>query len=139
MDGYWLFNTNETYRPDTRCYMVEHSCICAQYEAKDCVGQVAEGDVVFIYENGTGIIAYGIADGQVRVTNYEGHVGERHQMQLSPFRELESPIAPSVISEAAKDLDGSGVFYAKTISPLKKRTGEQLRELARTISQSGPV
>ena len=137
MAGFWLFNTNETYRPETRDYMFERCCICAQYSAKDHVDLVSKSETVFIYENGTGIIAYGVANGEVVLSDYEGYANERHEMLLQPFHELETPITTFEISDLSKKLDGVGIYYARTASPLRPHTGKKLLQMAKQRTRKG--
>ena len=130
MTRFWLVNTDDTYRPEMKQYMIHNKSVCAQYGPKDTIDSISQGDVVFIYENKQGIIAYGVADGKVIISDFEGYRDEQHRMGLRNFGLLRESIAPREIRQLSQTLDGIGVYYAKTIVPLRTQTGAALQSLA---------
>lgn len=130
MPAYYLVNTNETHRPKSRSFMLANKCIIAQYEAKMQIDVIERNDLVFIYQNGEGVIAVGTADGQVLVQDYEQKRGERHLMKLLRLQELGEPIPPSIITEMVHEETGKGVYYARTVVPLPPETGKVLYQMA---------
>ncbi|MBN1423218.1 hypothetical protein JXA88_01565 [Candidatus Fermentibacteria bacterium] len=137
MTGYWLVNTNERHRPDTKAHMLANRCVCAQYDPKVDIDRISAGDVVFIYENVVGIIGYGIADGRIIIRDYKGERNEQHEMRLDQFEVLPQPITPSQISAISWNLDRAGVFYARTVVPLRDLAGAELYRIAKELIRSG--
>ena len=126
MTAFHWVNTNETYRPESKDFMLANECVVAQYDPKKQIDEIAKNDVVFIYQNRVGIIAVGIADGKVVIQNYEGKKGEQHLMHLTDFREVHPPIPPSTISEVARQSAGTAVYFSRTVIHLSPELGEGL-------------
>jgi hypothetical protein len=126
MPEFHLVNTNETHRPKAKDLMLAEHCVAAQYEPKTKIDTIGRGDVVFVFQNGVGIIAVGIADGKVLVSDYEGDRNEQHLMRLHDFREVDPPIPAGTISEVCKSVAGIGVFFARTVNRLRPDAGKAL-------------
>ncbi len=41
--GYYLVNTNKTYRPESQDFMLANECVVAQYSAKDEIDTIVAG------------------------------------------------------------------------------------------------
>ena len=130
MPAYYLVNTNEKHRPESRNFMLAEKCIIAQYKAKVQIDVIERNDVVFIYQNSRGVIAVGTADGHVLVEDFEKKRGKRHVMKLLRLQELSEPIPPSTIGELVDEETGHGMFYARTVVSLPPKTGKLLYQMA---------
>jgi hypothetical protein len=106
--------------------MLRENCIFAQYGPKEKIDVVERGDVVFLYENRVGIIAYGFADGKLIIRDYEGYEDEEHRMHVDEYRILKDPFKPKDVSKLSRKLASIGVFFARTVSPLRPKLGEAL-------------
>jgi len=135
MPGYYLANTNKTYdsHDATLNYMLNNECVVAYNVAAQQVYAIERSDLVFIYENGIGIIAVGTATGEWYSEEWlddDGEVVEEVGQPLRDFRMLGEPIAPSEINALAQELSEVGIYYARTIVSLRARLGSALYELA---------
>ena len=68
--------------------------------------------MVFLYENGKGIVAYGRGTGEVKTCDRDGDKDECHYQELEEFKILEKPLSAAAIK---KILDRNVVFL-KTMS-----------------------
>jgi hypothetical protein len=112
--------------------MLKNKCVVAQYAPKVQINEIKKNDVVFVYQNKVGIIAVGIADGVVKIRNFNGERAERHLMNLNEFRELISPIPPSTIKEIARRETQRGVSFVGTVVHLSRPLGERLFKITKT-------
>lgn len=122
----FLVNTNETHRPGQGHRMLRNNYVCAQYGPKDKINAINKGDIVFLYQNRIGILAYGVADGTVIVKDYKGWKDEAHQMRVDRFRIAKPPVKPAEINKLSRKLASKGIFYSKTVSPIPEKVGESL-------------
>ncbi len=103
-----LLNTNKRHSVEDGKIMLEKNMAAAFYAPwKYCINKIKEDDVVFLYENGVGIIAYGRATGETLVRDYDGDAGEFHYQHLNNFKILKRPLSAA---EIKKILRGSIVF-----------------------------
>lgn len=113
--SYFLLNTNKTNS------IIDHNTILGQGIAAtfedDYIGKmnrIKKGDVVFLYESGSGIVAYGIGSGQnIDEANPEriNHNSMRYQI-LSDFTLLDKPFA----ARDVKRVLNNEIPFAQTLS-----------------------
>ncbi|MDY4366838.1 hypothetical protein SNR26_04775 [Pectobacterium brasiliense] len=113
--SYFLLNTNKTNS------LIDHEIILKQgiaatfeddYIVK--INRIKKGDVVFLYESGAGIVAYGIGSGQsIDEPNPKkiNHNSMRYQI-LSDFSLLEKPLA----AKDVKRILNNDIPFAQTLS-----------------------
>ncbi len=98
--NFHLFNTNKRYDSRDGIEMYSQGIVSAFYDPwKHEINKIKKDDVVFLYENGVGIIAYGIADGNVVITDRNGDPKEMHYQKLENFKKLENPFKASQIKK----------------------------------------
>jgi len=118
---YILLNTNKRNDTDDEKTMLEWKIAAAYYgKWKWEIDKLNKGDMIFLYSNGKGIIAYGEATGDTLVENKYGDEGECHYQYLNKFMELDKPISAQKI----RDTLGYQVVFMKTMIPLSH--GEKL-------------
>ena len=71
------------------------------------IERIKENDIVFLYENGVGIIAYGKGTGKTLIKDHYGNKDEWYYQELKNFKILEKPISAK---EIKKILDRNVVF-----------------------------
>ncbi|MGC8341040.1 hypothetical protein [Pantoea ananatis] len=113
--SYFLLNTNKTNS------IIDHNLILEQGIAAtfedDYIGKInriKKGDVVFLYESGSGIVAYGIGSGEnIDETNPEkiNHSSMRYQV-LSNFSLLDKPL----VARDVKRVLNNDIPFAQTLS-----------------------
>ncbi|MBK1718138.1 hypothetical protein [Thiocystis violacea] len=105
---YHLLNTNKGNNVHDHEMMLRDGVAAAFYDPwKHNINRIAEGDVVFLYENGRGIVAYGRGTGSTQTADHEGDKDECHFQELSGFRLLEPPLSAA---EIKKTLNREVVF-----------------------------
>ncbi len=88
--------------------MLKEGIAAAFYgEWKLNINRIRKNDVVFLYENGRGIVAYGKGTGETLKADYEGNADEMHYQVLSDFTVLEKPLSAA---EVRTILDRNVVF-----------------------------
>jgi len=91
--GYYVVNTNS--KNDRHCTdeMLQEHKAAAHYPGwREKIQKLQKGDTVFLYQNGTGIIAYGTADGKLQKMEYDGYPEHEYSMHLEDFIVLNEPI-----------------------------------------------
>lgn len=99
---------------------------CAAYYApwKYNIDRIGANDIIFLYSNGKGIIARGIATGITKITDYEGNPDEEHYMNLKGFQVLGVPLPATEVTRIV----GHDIFYAQTKILLTYKIGNDLWE-----------
>ncbi|MCB9304924.1 MAG: EVE domain-containing protein [Lewinellaceae bacterium] len=125
-EGYYILNTNSKDGDIDDNDMLNDQKAAAFFEPwKFKIEQLKKGDKVFLYRSGTGIIAKGIATGELIKKAYRDnpeHPNEEYSMKLNKFRILDNPIAASEIKKIA----GVNYVFMQTMFSIDKETGEKL-------------
>lgn len=99
MANCYIINTNKTYYPNCEPEMIQGKKCSAYYEQwKYDIDKIMVNDLVFLYSNGVGIIARGVASGIPEIKDFNGDIDEEHYMELGMFKELAIPLKVSQIS-----------------------------------------
>ncbi|MEH6996368.1 hypothetical protein V7075_27310 [Neobacillus drentensis] len=114
----YIINTNRTNRPggETERDMLKNEKCSAYFSPwKERISQIQPNDLVFLYSNGTGIIARGVATGVMEIGEYlndDGlHINEEYYMHLNRFERIGRPVPSSDIN----DIVGNHVVLAQTM------------------------
>lgn len=103
-----ILNTNKRHSIESHQRMVKEGIAAAFYgEWKLNINRIRKDDMVFLYENGKGIVACGIGTGETLKADYEGNADEMHYQVLSNFMVLKEPLSAA---EVRKILDRNVVF-----------------------------
>ncbi len=98
--NYHIFNTNKGNDSSDGIRMIKEQIVSAFYNPwKLEVDKIKKGNIVFLYENGEGIIAFGEASGETIITDRNGDKDEMHYQKLSNFIRLEKPLKASQIKK----------------------------------------
>jgi hypothetical protein len=105
MSKAYIVNTNKSNNPRNESEMLAEGKVAAYYSPwKYFIDEMESNDVVFLYSNGRGIVARGLATGIIEMKDADGEEDKEHYMHLNRFEELETPLAPSKISELAREM-----------------------------------
>lgn len=121
MSKIYIINTNQTN--DANCeqdMLLNEKCAAYYSPWKYYIDEIEANDIVFLYSNGKGIIARGIATGITEVLDYEGESDEEHFMNLNRFQVLNKPFPPSKITNILE------VKFNQTVITLPYRFGIEL-------------
>ena len=111
--GFHILNTNKAHTDDDHEWMLAHKAAAAFYSPwKLNINRIKKGELVFLYENGKGIVAYGRGTGDVQMREHEGKKDECHYQVLDGFTILEQPLSAAAIKKALE----RNVVFLRTMS-----------------------
>lgn len=87
--SYYVLNTNMKEDKRFTLEMIREKKAAAYSKGwREKIGKLQKDDIVFLFQNRVGIIAYGIADGEVK----ENEENDESYMSLSSFKKLKYPM-----------------------------------------------
>lgn len=111
--GFHILNTNKAHSDEDHDWMLTYGAAAAFYEPwKLNINRIKKDEVVFLYENGKGIVAYGRGTGTVQMRDHEGSKDECHYQVLDGFKILEQPLSAAAI----KKVLGRNVVFLRVMS-----------------------
>lgn len=114
--GFYLLNTNKRNSLRDSQWMASEGVAAAFYGGwKELINQIEENAIVFLYENGVGIVGYGKATGQTEISDYDGDSDETHFQKLKDYFRLEVPLRAREI----KKLLEYDLVFLKTLTPVQ--------------------
>ena len=118
-----LLNTNKGNSIDDHLMMLKRKIAAAfYYPWKNHIKRIKKGDTVFLYENGKGIVAYGIGTGDLIKEDHEGKTKECYYQELENFVQLDKPLAAKEI----KKILNKDIRFLRTMTGISN--GELLLE-----------
>lgn len=112
-NAFHILNTNRRHDIHDHDFMVSNGIAAAFYDPwKLNIDRVKKGDVVFLYENGVGIVAYGKGSGTTLKKDRYGDKDECHYQELFDFHVLDKPIQASEV----KKILGRNIVFLRTMS-----------------------
>ena len=98
--NFHVLNTNRRHNEDDQEHMLSLGIAAAFYEPwKYNIDRIKKGDVVFLYENGVGIVAYGKGSGVTQKKDRHEDKDECHYQELDEFVILKRPLSAARIKE----------------------------------------
>ncbi|MFZ1084223.1 MAG: hypothetical protein WAN35_04585 [Terracidiphilus sp.] len=121
--GSYILNTNRANSVADHDDMLRNKKAAAYYAPwKYKIGQLAKGDIVFLYQSGVGIVAMGRASGKVEKDDHQGHKDEEFFMKLERFQVLDSPIPAFMI----KEITGNNYSFRGTMFSIDSESAAHL-------------
>ncbi|UDM62954.1 hypothetical protein KIJ96_06850 [Pseudoalteromonas piscicida] len=112
-NAFHVLNTNRRHDVNDHDHMVNNGIAAAFYDPwKHNIDRIKKGDMVFLYENGVGIVAYGTGSGITLKEDRYGDKDECHYQELSDFHVLDKPISASEV----KKILGRNIVFLRTMS-----------------------
>ena len=125
---YYMLNTNERYGSEYSNQMLsEHKAAAYAPGWREKIQKFQKGDLVFLYKNAVGIVAYGYADGNLNKCACDGESDPEYEynMKLDPFVDIQSsPISASEMKQIA----GCGFQFRQTLCSLTAEAAEKLKK-----------
>jgi hypothetical protein len=125
----YILNTNKSNNPNNEFEMLSEGKAAAYFSPwKYFIDEMGSNDIVFLYSNGRGIIARGLATGIVEITDNDGAEDNEHYMHLNRFQVLETPLKSSEITELVKGITDENykVFWNQTMIHIPGFVGEHI-------------
>jgi len=125
-EGYYILNTNVSNTQQDHDDMLSHGKVAAYFDPwKFKIERLAKGDVVFLYQSGVGIVAFGEADGKLVKAAYQGnpaHPDEEYSMTLQRFQRVSPPLTAAEI----KKVTGINHRFMSTMFGLDADSGKKI-------------
>jgi|ERR1039457_111464 predicted DNA binding CopG/RHH family protein len=121
---FFILNTNKRHDLDTHVDMVENGNAAAFCDPwKFQINRIKPKDVVFLYENGVGIVGVGIASGKVEKLEYDGISEDEYRQKLNNYKKV-TPINARDI----KKIIGSNLVFLRTLFTIPSEFGVKIQE-----------
>jgi len=113
--GFHILNTNKANSDEDAEWMLGKGIAAAFYDPwKWNINRIKANEVVFLYENGKGIVAYGRGTGDVKTRDHNGDKDECHFQELKGFKILEKPLPAAQIKKILE----RNVVFLRTMSAM---------------------
>jgi len=113
--GFHILNTNKANSDEDAEWMLGKGIAAAFYDPwKWNINRIKANEVVFLYENGKGIVAYGRGTGDVKTCDHNGDKDECHFQELKGFKTLEKPLSAAQIKKILE----RNVVFLRTMSAM---------------------
>ncbi len=135
-EGYYILNTNIGNSEVDHHAMLSEGKAAAYYDPwKYKIERLQKGDVVFLYQSGVGIVAFGEADGKIMKLPYQGNpedADEEYAMKLNRFQRVNPPMSAAEI----KQVTGTNYVFMSTMFGMDAESGKAVRNY---IVQNGRI
>jgi len=119
----YILNTNfSNNQSHTNEMLAEHKASAYYPGWREKIKKLQKGDTVFLYKNGSGIIAYGTASGKLETKDCDGQKDYEYYMKLDEFKQLKTPLAPSDM----KIIACQGFTFRQTMYSISEECREKL-------------
>ena len=122
---FFILNTNKRHDPATHRDMVTNGVAAAFSDPwKFQIERIKEGDTVFLYENGVGIVGMGIAPaGEAEKVEYDGVAEDAYRKKLTDYKRVK-PLNARDIKKAV----GSNLIFLRTLFKVSAEFGKKIQE-----------
>jgi hypothetical protein len=122
---FFILNTNKRHDEASHRDMVTNGVAAAFCDPwKLQIKRIKEGDTVFLYENGVGIVGVGIAPaGEVEKVEYHGVAEDAYRKKLTNYRRVKPLSARDI-----KKVVGSNLIFLRTLFKVPVEFGERVQE-----------
>lgn len=120
---FFLLNTNFKNDANDHYKMLENGEASAFYgDWKINIEHLKEGDIVFLYQSGHGIVGYGNADAYLDKREHHGKPAQCYTRKLNDFVRLDNALS----ARKMKDVTKTDFNFMRTMVQLNKKQGEAL-------------
>lgn len=121
---FFILNTNKRHDVAAHRDMVTNGIAAAFCDPwKFQIERIKEGDMVFLYENGVGIVGTGIAPGEVEKVEYDGVAEDAYRKKLKDYRRVKPLNAKDI-----KKVVGSNLIFLQTLFKVPTEFGQKIQE-----------
>lgn len=121
---FFILNTNKRHDLDTHRDMVTNGVAAAFCDPwKYQIERINEGDVVFLYENGVGIVGTGVAPREVEKEEYDGVAEDAYRKKLIDYRRVKPLNARDI-----KKVVGGNLVFLRTLFEVPAEFGKKIQE-----------
>jgi hypothetical protein len=121
---FFILNTNKRHDEAAHSDMVMNGVAAAFCDPwKFQIERIKEGDRVFLYENGVGIVGTGIASGEVEKVEYDGVAEDAYRKKLKDYKRVKPLNARDI-----KKVVGSNLIFLRTLFAVPSVFGKKIQE-----------
>lgn len=125
---FFILNTNKRHDVDAHLDMVTNGVAAAFNEPwKYQISRIKEGSVVFLYENGMGIVGTGVATREVEKMEYCGVAEAAYRKKLIDYRRVK-PLSAREINREIKKVGGGNLIFLRTLLKVPAEYGQKIQE-----------
>ena len=119
----YVLNTNLKTDPKYTEEMLSEKKAAAYWPGwREKIEKFQKGDIVFLYKSGTGIIAYGKADGKLNKQECDGYKDYEYNMHLDNFVILKKPISAFEM----KEITDCGYNFRQTLFSISEEAANKI-------------
>ncbi len=131
-EQYFIVNTNSRY--DSKAYkaMLKEKKAAAYYDRKERISNIEKGNIVFLYHNRVGVIAYGEATDYYKKKDFDGdedaeyYISLKFNWKINPDKEPDKAVKFSEISNRRR----KPPIFDQAVFPINKKIAKVIIELA---------
>ena len=124
----FILNTNKRHDEDSHRDMVTNGVAAAFCDPwKYQIERIKEGSVVFLYENGVGIVGTGVAPREVEKVEYHGVAEDAYRKKLIDYRRVK-PLNAGEIKREIKKVAGGNLVFLRTLFEVPVEYGQKIQE-----------
>jgi hypothetical protein len=121
---FFILNTNKRHDVDSHRDMVTNGVAAAFCDPwKYQIERIKEGSVVFLYENGVGIVGTGVAPREVEKVEYHGVADDAYRKKLIDYRKVKPLNAREI-----KKVVGGNLIFLRTLFEVPAEYGQKIQE-----------
>jgi hypothetical protein len=121
---FFILNTNKRHDVASHRDMVTNGVAAAFCDpGKFQIERIKEGDTVFLYENGVGIVGTGTAPGEVEKADHDGVAEDAYRQKLKDYKRVK-PLNAREIKKAV----GSNLIFLRTLFKVPAEFGKKIQE-----------
>ena len=125
---FFILNTNKRHDEDSHRDMVTNGVAAAFCDPwKYQIERIKEGSVVFLYENGVGIVGTGVAPREVEKVEYHGVAEDAYRKKLIDYRRVK-PLNAGEIKKEIKKVGGGNLIFLRTLFEVPAEYGQKIQE-----------
>jgi hypothetical protein len=125
---FFILNTNKRHDEDSHRDMVTNGVAAAFCDPwKYQIERIKEGSVVFLYENGVGIVGTGVAPREVEKVEYHGVAEDAYRKKLIDYRRVK-PLNAGEIKREIKKIAGGNLVFLRTLFEVPVEYGQKIQE-----------
>jgi hypothetical protein len=125
---FFILNTNKRHDEDSHRDMVTNGVAAAFCDPwKYQIERIKEGSVVFLYENGVGIVGTGVAPREVEKVEYHGVAEDAYRKKLIDYRRVK-PLNAGEIKREIKKVAGGNLVFLRTLFEVPVEYGQKIQE-----------
>jgi hypothetical protein len=123
----FVVNTNFTWSDTNYKEMLDQEKAAAYGDRRHAIDRIKQGDEIYLYHNGVGIIAYGKASTSPKESNEEVYVKVPFKWKVNPIENPQLAISASEINQELK----TGISFKPrlTVFSIPKDTSEVIKKL----------